>query len=45
MSKQDIFIGREKELKMIDEMVFDPTGARHVLPIVGEGGGGQNLAV
>lgn len=41
MSEQDIFIGREKELQMIDEMIFDPAGANHVLPIVGEGGFGK----
>lgn len=41
MSKQDIFIGREKELKMIDEMLFDPTGANHIWPILGEGGVGK----
>lgn len=41
MSNQDIFIGRETELHMIEEMVFDPTGARHFFPIIGEGGVGK----
>lgn len=41
MNDQDVFIGRKKELQMIDEMVFDPTGARHILPMVGEGGVGK----
>lgn len=41
MNEQEIFIGREKELQMIDEMIFDPTGANHVLPIIGRGGVGK----
>ena len=41
MSEQDIFIGREKELQMIDEMVFDPTGKNHFIWMVGEGGVGK----
>lgn len=41
MNNQDIFIGREKELKMIDEMIFDPTGTNHILRIIGKGGVGK----
>ena len=41
MSEQDIFIGREKELQMIDDMIFDPTGANHFWPIFGAGGVGK----
>ena len=41
MSEQDIFIGREKELQMIDEMIYDPLGANHFLPIFGAGGVGK----
>lgn len=41
MSDQDIFIGRQKELQMIEEIITDPADIRHVLPIVGEGGVGK----
>lgn len=41
MEDQDMFIGREKELHMIDEMVRDPERARHMLRIVGPAGVGK----
>lgn len=41
MQDQDMFIGREKELQMIDEMVRDPEGARHMLRIMGAAGAGK----
>lgn len=41
MNEQEIFIGRGKELKIIEEMVCDPTEARHVFRIVGPGGVGK----
>lgn len=38
---QDMFVGREKELHMIGDMIADPTGARHVVRLVGEAGLGK----
>lgn len=40
MRVQGPFIGREKELLMIDEMVLD-WGTNHVLPVAGKGGIGK----
>lgn len=41
MRDQEIFIGREHELKMIEEMIFDPAGTRYMLPILGIAGAGK----
>lgn len=41
MQKQDIFIGRRHELNLIQDMLSDSTGAKHVLPILGLGGIGK----
>jgi tetratricopeptide (TPR) repeat protein len=41
MPDQGIFTGRDKELKMIETMISDPSGARHILRIVGEAGIGK----
>lgn len=41
MREQDIFIGREKELQMIETMLLDPDGRRHMLPLIGEAGVGK----
>jgi tetratricopeptide (TPR) repeat protein len=41
MQHQELCIGREEELQMIDEMVRDPAGGRHMLPLVGAAGVGK----
>ncbi len=41
MRKQDLFIGREQELKMVEDMIVDPDGNRHLLPILGDAGRGK----
>lgn len=41
MDEPEIFIGREHELQMIDQLIFDPSGARHILPITADGGVGK----
>ncbi len=41
MHEQDIFVGRETVLQMIDDMVFDASGERHILRILGEAGVGK----
>lgn len=40
-NRQDIFIGRKDELEMIKRKIFDPTGAKHLVRMVGEGGVGK----
>ncbi|NJN66194.1 MAG: tetratricopeptide repeat protein [Chloroflexaceae bacterium] len=41
MDAQDIFVGRDEALHLVDRMLRDPTGARHMLRIVGESGMGK----
>lgn len=41
MRNQDIFVGRDKELHMIDEILRDPTGARHLVRMIGQAGIGK----
>lgn len=41
MNAQSIFVGRERELHMIDRMVADPERKSYVFPIIGEGGVGK----
>jgi tetratricopeptide (TPR) repeat protein len=41
MHDGDVFIGRQKELQMIKDMIFDPEERNHIFPILGEGGVGK----
>lgn len=41
MQQQWVFIGRERELHMVEAMLFDPEGKRYVLPIFGQAGMGK----
>ncbi len=41
MHEQQTSIGRTHELTMIEEMIRDPEGARHVLPLIGAAGIGK----
>jgi hypothetical protein len=37
----ETFIGRQREIAMVEAMVFDPQQRRHILPVLGPGGVGK----
>ncbi len=41
MNSRHFFIGRENELQMIDDMIFDPSGSNNIWPIIGQAGVGK----